>query len=833
MEEWEVAEEEQGFEEPVTIKNELGTVTYQFNPGVHYVTDNVQEYLVQVDHDTILYFMDNLPEEWTPLPGNLLAAGCSHKIPYGLNHRVLSVENVGGLYKVVCTKAAIEEVYKELSYCFDTGLSYPTGIETLDSVQLAALGYEKRDSVIMDWHTYDSMKGIKAATRADDENEEKPEEIKVEQGETTTQTVFIDWTLDTRDIVSAVVGVGKSNEAYKNFEQAIANRLEEERKEKEKKLGGKILGNITPYAAYSLKVTHYISAHSERNQAQEYQCDYTDTWTEIEAKVQKGVEYKKTSGQNVTAKGIGTDPQTYNTGLHEWIQLTTTAGYKDVRADLVPNPKQSWTNAIIRFVFWAGPVPAAFILTSNLNPELSIGGSICVSGSLITAKHRTGKIVRNGITEDLNKDIEEATIKFNSVTLDGHFKVGANFRAAAGFEVAGALAITIGANVDAFLEGEGQIKVMDGSLPPGELFCFSPSGLVKFYVDLYGDIQLHVQPLGIHIWDKQLAKFLTTRIAYFSTKLEPDIWYVNGHCANTDDFGIGTGFFRFKDLGGVNSLIRNGTYHPGMRMYMGPIKDGKYWQMVKDDDEVQGVEYGGAEIEKTYYFKAKGMMEPDITEVHFVPTLYLLDQFGEVKKEVVCDQAEQKVEVGNPIIKTEMTYQTYGGRNSYDFSGQAPNGVAYVEGGNGNDEGGGQSIDASTLNKFKFMGRFFVTNGSHIKKWGVKVHVYNGKGDVILRRRVPINKFASGVYTIVISFLSNWEPSYATMNGNEGKLSYRVTPYWDYEDEYTGASVSKEADDFWSKRKVTLDYPVDDISPTNDGKHDSGQWGEILPEKEI
>ncbi|MBP5770130.1 MAG: hypothetical protein J6W75_02070 [Bacteroidaceae bacterium] len=825
MEEWVVPEEEQGFEEPVTVENDYGTVTYQFNEGVLYVTDRVQEYIQLVEHDSILYFLDNVPSQWRPEVGMKLATGCSHKLPYGLNHRVLSVTDVGGMLKVVCTKVPLEDVYKELSYCIDAGLSYPAGIETLDSTELAALGFEMKDSVIMAWHVYDSIRGIKPVTRGDDEMEE----VKVEQGVKTTKSEFINWTFDSRDILKAVRGAGKSYQAFKYFEDALLSRLIDEASEKNKTVGQKIKADIKPYAAFGLKITHFTSVHAEKDKARDYENNYTDTWTEVEGRLQAGVEYKKTSGENVTAKGIGTDPQTYDTGLHKWIQVTTSAGYKDLRADLVPNPKQSWNNAIIRFVFWAGPVPAAVIFTSRLSPEISIGGSVCVAGKLTTAKHRCGTITHDDKETKIDEDVEEGSFKFSHVSLDGHFKLGANYRAAAGFEIAGALAVTIGANVDAFLEGEGHIKVMDGTQPDG-LFCFTPSGLVKFYVTFYGDVQLHVQPLGIHLWDKQLAKFWEHKLVDFSTKLQPDVYFVSGNCASSDGYCFGRAYYQLKSLGAMN-----GNYRPGMRMYLGPIKDGNYWQMVKDDDEVSGEEYGKAESKKTYYFKVQGPYEQLVDEVHFMPCLYTLDDDNNIEKELPCEDAEQVVEVGNPRIKTEVAIQTFGGRNSFDFSNSADNGVVYTEGGNGGDEGGGgQSIDVSQLNKFKILGRFLVLNGSRIKTWGIKVHIFNAKGKRILRRKIPINKCKSGVYSIVLSFLTNWEPPTASVSGDEGKLSYRITPYWSYESEFQRATIDEEAKDAISTTKFKLNYPVDDITPDfNSNKGYSSEWGEILPEKEL
>ena len=41
LDEYTVPEEEQGFDEPVTVESEAGSITYQYNEGVQPVTRNV------------------------------------------------------------------------------------------------------------------------------------------------------------------------------------------------------------------------------------------------------------------------------------------------------------------------------------------------------------------------------------------------------------------------------------------------------------------------------------------------------------------------------------------------------------------------------------------------------------------------------------------------------------------------------------------------------------------------------------------------------------------------------------------------------------------------
>ena len=65
MEEYIVPEEDRGQGELYTQQEEFGTISYQFKDSVLSVTDNIQEkYLVRVESDSILYFSDQIPQQW-------------------------------------------------------------------------------------------------------------------------------------------------------------------------------------------------------------------------------------------------------------------------------------------------------------------------------------------------------------------------------------------------------------------------------------------------------------------------------------------------------------------------------------------------------------------------------------------------------------------------------------------------------------------------------------------------------------------------------------------------------------------------------------------------
>ena len=194
MEEYIVPEEDRGQGELYTQQEEFGTISYQFKDSVLSVTDNIQEkYLVRVESDSILYFSDQIPQQWRPYVGMKLASHITHALPWGLNHKVIAVENLGGILKVTATKVSSDEIYEDLKIYLDAPVGTPD-LSGLTEEELKDYGYELMidpetgDSVIMDWNDYDVARGVRPAgakrkslkrylarTRGDDD-EKKPEE---------------------------------------------------------------------------------------------------------------------------------------------------------------------------------------------------------------------------------------------------------------------------------------------------------------------------------------------------------------------------------------------------------------------------------------------------------------------------------------------------------------------------------------------------------------------------------------------------------------------------------------------------------------------------------
>lgn len=94
------------------------TADYQYQQGVILVDETLLPYVSSVVVDTTkttLYLYDFVPDDLRPRIGQILAAGSSDKIRYGLGHRVTSVERVTGLYALQLEAAAMGDIFSYLN----------------------------------------------------------------------------------------------------------------------------------------------------------------------------------------------------------------------------------------------------------------------------------------------------------------------------------------------------------------------------------------------------------------------------------------------------------------------------------------------------------------------------------------------------------------------------------------------------------------------------------------------------------------------------------------------------------------------------------------------
>ena len=822
MEEWAPREEDLGKEEPVTLENEYGSLTFQFNDSVLFVTESMQEqYLVRVEADSILYFSDNLPREWMPYVDMKMAAGISHLLPYGLNSRVLSVENVGGFYKVVTTRVEIEEVYKELNYELDAGLAQPD-LTGFTEEELKDYGYElvvdpeTGDSTIVDWNDYDVAHGLrpKAAkrrslkqylrrmTRADGEDnngeggngegDEKPkdgsEDGHKDDGLEEDEDNFASWreneyinvSYDSRDEAKWKLGSGKA--------AAVFHEIFSELKKAGKALTGNSSESRNFYSAAELSVVEYKKVHCVRKEKEKYEEQWTDSWWEWKLGLEAGLEFKPLEGEKDKVSCA-----------EHFVYAAKQASdeMRWLRAKSKINAEKKWDNLKIRVIFTTTPIPMAVVAGASFKPIFEINGCISVKGRYVTETLRSGNITEKGKRKFFpNTPVENPEAKpgfhLDEVFLNGSMKLGVGARAYGGIEIAGTASVTIGVNCESFFEGEGSFDVKgateDYKAGKTDIAYNNFKGSVAFKCEVYGDVTVEVAPLGMSIYDKSVPfkkKTLLNYPVHWGPELTNNIgWAELGEEGAAHDKI--NGHFTMGKMDGIEAWNALHNYIPAMKCYFGPIKNNKWAWMrptdIKGEYMADLSKLGPIKANEPYYFTWEGSLEDkakevglqEIQETHVVPVLYYWDGYNpyyggainfdqaqkHISKEIIeLQEKETKVEVGTPLIETANAYQIYAGPGD-DF----------------------------TTRKIKFISRVYVYNGGRLKDWGVRVYFYDHLGNQLLKPSKVVrvkNSNRSGYFTFIFNIETSWNEyaSYIDKNGQpieakDMQFSFRVIPFW-------------------------------------------------------
>ena len=174
MEEYVVAEEDKGKEEPCTEVREYGEFTYQYHDDVTALNGEPQDYIAMMN-DSVIWFMDNLPDKWVPKEGHYIAANCSKTIPLGICSKVRSVTRDAGMIRVEHEPTDEENVFKILKMRLDFNYIVP-GVsdfvedsteESRSTPSINRPGFWKNDSVFVDMSLYEP------GARADGVHEDK------------------------------------------------------------------------------------------------------------------------------------------------------------------------------------------------------------------------------------------------------------------------------------------------------------------------------------------------------------------------------------------------------------------------------------------------------------------------------------------------------------------------------------------------------------------------------------------------------------------------------------------------------------------------------------
>ena len=112
-----------GVDYPIIETTEDYNVTYQYKKGVIVLDEQNQTYLVKVEADTILYFLQNTPSSILPKVGDVLSARVTEKTPYGLGNIVLEKSESEGMIRCVTTVTPLDNIFEELTWEYNASLT--------------------------------------------------------------------------------------------------------------------------------------------------------------------------------------------------------------------------------------------------------------------------------------------------------------------------------------------------------------------------------------------------------------------------------------------------------------------------------------------------------------------------------------------------------------------------------------------------------------------------------------------------------------------------------------------------------------------------------------
>lgn len=110
----------EGYDAPVTTKENGCEVTYQYKKDVRVVSQEDQDrYITFVDQDVTTMFIEvhyaaSTPEELLPVPGEILLSQSNERFPYGCCHRLQTRTLEDGVYKYLGTFASLKETFESL-----------------------------------------------------------------------------------------------------------------------------------------------------------------------------------------------------------------------------------------------------------------------------------------------------------------------------------------------------------------------------------------------------------------------------------------------------------------------------------------------------------------------------------------------------------------------------------------------------------------------------------------------------------------------------------------------------------------------------------------------
>ena len=108
----------EGYDQPetITLPDDQGTVTYEYSQKTIPINDEVEQYIVKVESDTILYFEGGTPEEYLPEVGEMMTCSFRDRFPHAFCHKCIDRTENDGIYRCVFQKCSFKEAFAKLKF---------------------------------------------------------------------------------------------------------------------------------------------------------------------------------------------------------------------------------------------------------------------------------------------------------------------------------------------------------------------------------------------------------------------------------------------------------------------------------------------------------------------------------------------------------------------------------------------------------------------------------------------------------------------------------------------------------------------------------------------
>ena len=731
-EEEQVPEEQRGFEEPVHVQNDTVDVTYQFNEGTRVLTAHVQEYLVRVEADSILYFMDNTPQDYLPYAGGYVFSDCTDKLPWGLMHYVEQAGYVDGFYRVVCRDAAIKEVFKKFQLNIDRVVDYSKGriVSMPDSMgSLLSDTVPEFETAPVNYTEYDDEGneiGVPSlgrwSTRSDDDDDSDGNK---DRSETST----FEFGFDSRNIVGGAGPEGFICQAmYGRVPNWLKGGMHFRGKKKNKfTVGGKDVGLESYKNLYwALKYTYtntettHVCIDSDRDFFEYYVDDETSHTFSVEAGYCAGVEGQWKPGRAVFEK----IPKSKQTELLQTID----------------GPE-------IAIPLWG---PVSLIINSSFDFDFHIAA--CGKFSYTrTTKKRKGMCYKDGSMERTDKLLESSSSNKVDFEVCGEAKAEISAHIGVGIRVGKGITLdgTFGGYVTAGVEVQASASLNDLIDNGGEKQPVSDRNFFHAYVKAGLELGLKVSFIGKSLYDQKYPVGKVLTLAEYKTCPYPEINYKGMKVTNlsgddNSDFDFSDADFQLK-----MQYKKLGLLYSALGWKFSPYID------LIDTDTRKSV---GTFLPTD----ANTSMWPLQKDVNYV---YVYD-FPGLQRDKLYEAVPHLLWDGSDYVYKDQAYYFTSASPSINFKGEE--GLRQVK---------VLELSNSNTKVYYVIADLKITGASNIQRWGLKVVMKNGSGKQLLSEDINLKRATSKDYKILLNLFSTATSGtvsvqpYAVVVGKDGKTS--------------------------------------------------------------